>query len=201
MPTGYTSVFQDGKSVTRNEFIMRCARAFGALVSMRDDGLDAEIPDSFEPSPYAKENLDRAKSQLEHYQTISEDAAKEKVEREYQQEVARYEDAIKRENALRIQYQLTLVEVEHWNPPTEEHEELKRFCIKQLTDSINHDCNYYINAKKPERQEVDKWIKDKISYHLREVSYYENDWAEQVERTKKRNAWIKQLRDSLKDAE
>jgi len=37
MPTGYTADLNDGKQVTFQEFTMKCARAFGALIEMRDD--------------------------------------------------------------------------------------------------------------------------------------------------------------------
>ena len=51
MPIGYTSKLHDGDQPF-NEFIMSCARAFGALVTMRDDPNDAPIPE-FEVSEYS----------------------------------------------------------------------------------------------------------------------------------------------------
>lgn len=197
MPTGYTSVFQEGKEVTRNDFILRCARAFGALIAMRDEPLDSPLPEKFEPSTYAKESLERAKRQLEHFNTISDEDAEAEMNKEHQEDTTRHEEAVKRENELKIKYQLTLLEIEAWNPPTAEHEELKRFCIKQLTDSIEHDCNYFYYKQKPELQEVNSWIKEKIAFALREVAYFEKEWAEEVKRTEKRNEWLNQLRESL----
>ena len=34
MPTGYTIDLYEGKEVTFEEFVMKCARAFGALISV-----------------------------------------------------------------------------------------------------------------------------------------------------------------------
>lgn len=35
MPTGYTDAIKDG--ISFNQFILSCARAFGALITMRDE--------------------------------------------------------------------------------------------------------------------------------------------------------------------
>ena len=45
MPTGYTADIQDGKITTLREYALSCARAFGALIMMRDDPHDAPIAD------------------------------------------------------------------------------------------------------------------------------------------------------------
>ena len=56
MPTGYTATLME-KGQTFQEFIMGCARAFGALIEMRDSPNDAPIPDKFEPSDYHAKRL------------------------------------------------------------------------------------------------------------------------------------------------
>src|SRR5665213_2401224 len=57
MPTGYTSKLYEGKDQSFNEFVMRCARAFGALITMRDDPSDAPIPDEFTADSYYSERI------------------------------------------------------------------------------------------------------------------------------------------------
>src|SRR5687768_6886698 len=49
MPTGYTHPVVDGKITEFNDFALSCARAFGALITMRDDAMDAPIPEEFKP--------------------------------------------------------------------------------------------------------------------------------------------------------
>lgn len=44
MPTGYTNRIQNGEITEFKDFALACARAFGALISMRDDALDAPMP-------------------------------------------------------------------------------------------------------------------------------------------------------------
>lgn len=37
MPSCYTSDIADGKDVSFNDFVLKCARAFGACIEQRDD--------------------------------------------------------------------------------------------------------------------------------------------------------------------
>ena len=55
MPTGYTAYVQEG--ATFEEFVWRCARNFGALVTMRDEPTDVPVPDAFTPSKYHLEQI------------------------------------------------------------------------------------------------------------------------------------------------
>ena len=60
MPTGYTAYVQDGVITEFADFAMKCARAFGALIDMRDESLDAEIRVQREPNTeyFDKELMD-----------------------------------------------------------------------------------------------------------------------------------------------
>lgn len=62
MPTGYTAAIADGISFTN--YAMGCARAFGALIEMRDEPSDAPIPEEFKPSTYHLEELQKAQKKL-----------------------------------------------------------------------------------------------------------------------------------------
>jgi hypothetical protein len=73
MPTGYTAAFED-RDVPFAEFIWCCARAMGALIHMREDGLDAEIRPP-QPDSWHQEALVKAKEELKKYQKMSEKEA------------------------------------------------------------------------------------------------------------------------------
>jgi hypothetical protein len=60
MPTGYTAKLYDGDQKFQ-DFAMECARAFGALIEMRDEPMNAKIPETFEPSEHHVNGLERAK--------------------------------------------------------------------------------------------------------------------------------------------
>lgn len=50
MPTGYTYPVCEGKITEFPDFALSCARAFGALISMREEPMDAPLPDEIAAS-------------------------------------------------------------------------------------------------------------------------------------------------------
>ena len=58
MPTGYTYPVADGTITEFSKFALNCSRAFGVLMHMRDEPIDAPIPDKIEPTSYYKNQLD-----------------------------------------------------------------------------------------------------------------------------------------------
>lgn len=197
MPTGYTSKIYEGKEQTGKEFLMTCARAFGATIEMRDMGLDAEIPEEFQPSTYHQEQINIARENLLKYTEMTIEEASELAEMEYNQKLIDNKKYNDKKFALRDRYQNTLGEVLNWEPPTSEHEGLKKFAIEQLQESIKWDCTIYPreNYKKETPQE---YIERKIGESLKDIEYYQKKWEEEVKRTNACNLWIKQLRESLK---
>jgi hypothetical protein len=61
--TGYVHHMVE-KNQTFPQFAMSCARAFGALIEMRDEGMDAKIPDEIKPEPYHKKAAAEARKEL-----------------------------------------------------------------------------------------------------------------------------------------
>jgi hypothetical protein len=49
MPTGYTDCVRSGEVTEFADFAMKCARAFGACIEMRDEPSGTPIPEAFEP--------------------------------------------------------------------------------------------------------------------------------------------------------
>ena len=74
MPTGYTAAIADG--VTFEQFALNCARAFGALIDMRDEPSDAPIPERFEPSNYHEKKIAEINDELVRLKEMSQDEAK-----------------------------------------------------------------------------------------------------------------------------
>jgi hypothetical protein len=72
--TGYVHHMVE-KNQTFPQFAMSCARAFGALVEMRDEGMDAKIPDEIKPEPYHKKAAAEARKELVAFEAMTEDAS------------------------------------------------------------------------------------------------------------------------------
>jgi len=196
MPTGYTAVIGDG--ISFEDFVMRCARAFGACITMRDDPTDKEISE-FKPSPCYKESLDKAKRDLSKVKNTTLEEAEKRAQQKYEKETKDKEEGIQKNIELRSKYQTMLVKVRGWEPPSPDHQELKDFMIKQITNSIEFDCSneYWLNQKL-KLLTGQEWKEQKINRLFKDIIYYNSEWEKEKERVAGRNAWIKALRESLK---
>lgn len=195
MPSGYTHEIYEGKEVSAKEFILKCARAFGATVTMRDEPLDKEIPE-FEPSDYHLRAIEKAKQQLDTYKNMTIDEAEKELDESYAADVKRYYERIKEKTELQERYTKVLSEVGKWIPPTEDHQALKEYAIDQLQQSIDFDCKTtYINF--PKKQSASEWLEEASERCENDIRYHEKEWKEELKRTKERNLWVKQLKESL----
>jgi hypothetical protein len=194
MPTGYTAPIADG--MTFEQYALGCARAFGALVNMRDEPSDAPIPERLEPDTYYQKSLEASQLELDRVMSLTAAEIVVEAEKSY---VSAYESWAKRRSdraALREKYQAILDRVRAYVAPTPDHVGYKEFMEKQLVDSIAWDCSDS-HDDEPQRVAPAKWIADRLEELRREVARREQSAREEVERTHKRNEWIKALRDSL----
>lgn len=193
MSTVYTAEIE--KNISFNDFIMGCARAFGALITMRDDPPSAKIPDQFEPSPYHSKRLSEARVELKKLQHMSLAEASAIAIKEFNTTVASHNITIAEENKLREKYSSMLSKVEQWTPPTQDHTELKSFMRKQIQESIEFDCHSTHHS--PKLKTGAKWLKENIAKTLKDINYHETEFQKDTEIAKSRTLWIKQLRESL----
>lgn len=77
MPTGYTCYIEDGDIKTGKDFLMLCTRAFGIALDVRDEPLSVPTPTKFYPSQYSTERLNKAKKNVEYWERITLDEARE----------------------------------------------------------------------------------------------------------------------------
>lgn len=192
MASGYTAAIKNG--ITFKEYALTCARAFGALVEMRDDPNDAPIPDEVLPSTHYRDGLAEAEvsrlSALTPEQVKAEAAKakatfmKERAKRNAEQE------------ALKAKYEAMLAEVRAWTPPTADHKELQQFMATQITESIDWDCR---PSKAPDLSgyEPAAWYADALSSARRTVDYHREAWEKEQQRAAERTAWIRALKASL----
>lgn len=197
MATGYTSKIKDG--ISFKEFLLNCAKAFGACITMRDDPMDAPIPDEFQISDYHIKRLAEIQSEFESINLITIDEAVIKAKEEYEQKKKYNEQQIKESNELRLKYNDILIKVKNWRPPTSDHFELKNFMIQQITSSIDFDCGTTYYEKPIELLTGEQWLSNKKQSLLNDIEYHTKEHQKEIDRVMQRNQWIKQLRDSIKE--
>lgn len=194
MPTGYTAAVKDG--ITFEQFVWSCARAFGALVLMRDDPAGAPIPERFEPSDWNAKKLAGARDRLATLEVMSDADAAANARTDYEQAVERHRERLAEIQALSDKYHAMLARVVQWTPPTPEHQGLKDFMAEQLRQSIDFDCSTkYLTA--PLLLPGAAWREAQIAQARKDIEYHAKEHAEEVERTESRNAWLRDLRESV----
>ena len=196
MPTGYTADVQSGKIETLQDYAFGCARAFGALVMMREDPKDAPIPESLKPEiDYHERGAAKAEAILAEELTI-EDGERMALEK--------YENALSSfakstiDNQVRLdRYNAMLVKVRDWEAPTKDHQGLRSFMIEQLESSINWDIH---EPEVPTKMTGAELVEIRIQSANRDIEYHTEHIAEEIKRTEDRNLWLSNLRMSLEDS-
>lgn len=195
MPTGYTKEIYEGKEISAKDFIMRCARAFGACIEMRDESLNKKIPEQFETNDFYLQQIEATKRELEYYENMSIEQAQEFCDQEYEKEVQADKEYKNEKEQLEKRYKKILDEVTLWKPPSLDHDNLKQFCINQLKISIKFDCCYY--PKEIEKKDPHIWLRDKITRCYKDLQYYSGKYKKEIEKVNNNNLWVKQLIESF----
>lgn len=197
MPTGYTAGVVDGKIDSFAEFAMQCARAFGALVTMRDEPFDAEIPNEFKPNPYCQERLDKSRENVHRLVLMSIDEIARESQADYESRLASRENSMKIQQLQNERIEKMLSFVKAWEPPSADHIEMKKFMIQQLEVS-KHDLSFFDRCDKIEKETPAEWHKRKLKEAQKDIDYYTEKLKEEKQRCAERTLWVKQLRESLK---
>lgn len=196
MPTGYTAELAE-KEIPFREFALRCARAFGALVTMRDDSWDAPIPEEFKPSEYHSKALAQARGRQIELLAMTLDRAAILSAKDYDEAEARRKKAIGEREAQRGRYEAMLAKVRAWTPPSAEHIELRAFMEQQLTESLRFDCSRTYLDEPTKRLSAEAWLTDRLEQASRDIEYHVKELAAEEERAASRTRWVRQLRESL----
>lgn len=196
MPTGFTYNVGDGTLTDFRDFAMQCARAFGALITMRDEPASAEIPEKFDPSDHHVKALDEAQARLAALHAMTIDQRQAAADKAHADAVKSWDDYEARKAVTRQRYVLMRAAVDDWKPPTNDHVELKNFMRQQLTDSIDHDCGPAYSPR-PLPVKRDEWFAAAVEKAEHDVNYHMREHSKEIERAASRTAWVAALRKSL----
>ena len=196
MPTGYTHGVQNGSITEFSDFAIRCARAMGALIMMRDEPTGAPIPDKFElNTEYHDKGLKAVKAQLQELDDLTDAEANSRARATHKKNVEEFHRRAAARETERIRYKTMLEKVEGWVAPTTDHYGLKKFMIEQLTESIDWDCS--TDYQHPEALTGKELVKQLRETYKTAIDTHTNGRNEEIERIGARQLWIDQLRESL----
>lgn len=194
MPTGYTHAVCDGKITEFPEFAMTCARAFGALITMREEPASAEIPEEIVPdTKYYDERLAEDMKRMGEVQAMSMQDANTTALEEHRSALASRAKYLADKDAEAARLNAMIAKVRAWEPPTPDHVEMKKFMIDQLTISLPG--NYAPEI--PALLDGAAWRQKEIDRLADSVVRYKKEIAKEIERASGRTAWVKALRTSL----
>ena len=196
MPTGYTATLME-KGQTFQEFIMGCARAFGALIEMRDSPNDAPIPDKFEPSDYHAKKIIESSETLVKLKAMT-DAEKESFGQvEKAADIQHIEQWLEKNSAQNKRLEDMTAQVQAWNPPTADHRGLKDFMLQQISISKNGVDYIQSSLAEATAKPATAYYVAAVSDAARSIKYHTEENANEIERVAGRSEWVQQLRASI----
>lgn len=200
MPTWITQIVADGKMTSGKEFLLRCARQFGALIHMRDDDSDAVITLPQPNTAHYDSQIVRSLEKLHNLKNMTFAEAAVAIEQEYQKELQRYKETLDRKAEIKNHYIDMMDKIQEWEPPTSEHVNLKDFAMKQLNESVDWDCDTKYDYE-PVRMDPEEWLKARIEAAEHDFEWNTQQRQDEIDRVTDRNKWLTALIDSLKELE
>jgi hypothetical protein len=205
VPTGYTAYIEDGDITTGKDFLKLCTRAMGIAMDIRDENLSVPTPTHFEPDNYYKEQYEKALDEFIKNQNMTFEEAALQMKKSHVERVTDYRKLAEKMTERNKKYQKVRDEVESWVPPTDEHKGLKKFALEQIDMCMDkpktiEDC---IEASKEEFEINDEAVREYMKYQLdlykQDVDRAYERYQAELERTKEKNEWMKQLIQSLEN--
>lgn len=195
MPTGYTAkLMEQGEDFST--FTLRCARAFGACVMMRDDDIDAPIPEKFEPSDYSVKALAQAERNLKRLSKMTPAQQQAYGIRAKRKDVANHKKRAENNRAENARLDAMTKQVGAWEPDPA-LAEMKRFMLEQLRISRN-DCGYWDElTARSEAKPTIEYYTDALAEAASDIKYHREEIKKENERVDARNDWLRKLRASL----
>ena len=189
MPTGYTAALYDAPQSLR-DFILGCSRAMMPLISLRDEPPDTPVPDGFVLSPRYAEEVAAAELALDAAKAMPPSAAKKGASDSFFRAMESWRIGEDARVARLGRFEAMLAAVEAWEPPTEDHEPLKRYMVDQLTEELRYLAD---PAPTPRLATAADFRRNKIDSAQRDLDYARQELDRATERVAFNDAWVKAL--------
>lgn len=198
MPTGYTAGVGNGEIISFKEYATDCAKAFGALIHLREDpkgNPHTPIP----KSTYYPEQLSASQKELEFFTNASMEDKLARFEKYKSSQLAYYYKQKEEAQLILKRYQNMLVKAKMFNPPTDQHKEYAKFIVSQLEKSIEFDCSYtddnYYDKQILQYEDMtfEEWQKECIKKEERNIAYYNQKIQEEEASINSKTNWLNDL--------
>jgi len=196
MPTGYTAELIE-KRMEFNDFVLTCARAFGACIELRDEKLapaPRKIPSN---GNYHEEQLEKAIKELEDIDKLHMNSKLDKAKAKQKTNIEYLKKALLEGMETNKRLKDMEDKVIAWIPPTNDHAELKEFMLDQIKISYAN-VEYYEKELKTENDLPLSKIVSAIRDSLKWSVDYHGEYADKDKNLNKdRSEWLDKLYVSL----
>jgi len=189
MPTGYTEIIEDNPDTTLRDYVLRCARAMGACIMQRDDPADV-LPKMEKISTWHLDAMHKAQHDLIELESMGAKAIRALYESERQSNDKDNAEFLEKHERINDRYAKMRAKVVAWEPPTKNHEGLKRFMLEQIDICYWPDEKPYQCTIEPTPEE---WHKARIERAKRDIDYHSQHWEDEQKRYKERAEWVRAL--------
>lgn len=196
MSTGYTCKVETGEIKELKDYLLLCARGFGAMIHMRDDSLDKTIQ-PMEASDYHLKALNRAKEEYDKFLKTTDEDIQKIIDENYERNLKDKQEGLIKFDEQNKNYLSMLEKVKEWEIPTNEHKKLKEFAIEQLEMSIGSDSFREYYTQITQKDTVEGYKSWKLNDLLKDIERHSREYREECKRVSECNKWVTDLVNSL----
>lgn len=199
--TGYIHRLID-ENQTFAEFVLASARQMSILYSLRDQPMDAPLPEKLEPAGYWDNEVAERTQKLAELEALTTEQDQHAYGWRVKDEEIQWhlkEHAAQQKDLARVRE--TLAAVEAWEiPPDEDLDGLKRVMLEQLNECLRINGHGYHEKAARELGEATPlaFFERNLDYARRDVASAREYQQKELDRTARANQWLTALRESLK---
>lgn len=204
MPTGFTAFIENGTITTGKDFLLLCSRNFGLAAKIsRDKGLKAPIPTHFAPNNYYQKHYEEAVEKYKKFSQMTDTEFAKYVRTEHDACIDRTKQCLNEMIANDKAYQHIKQEVLKWEPPTDQHKNIKIFALNQIDMCMgtDQDYGYYMRIINKPFDDAPESVKEYKKTFLKslkdEMQQAESDLSRELEQVENYNIFMKQFLESL----
>jgi hypothetical protein len=164
---------------------------------MRDDPLDAPIPERFEPTEFYQRSLNEARAEVQRLEKLNASQRTAEGEGLKRDAIVRNQQWLAKDLVTNARLNQMIERVNEWTPPSGEHEELKTFMLQQLTTSIENTEHIERALAEAKSKAAGQFFADALTNARRRVMYSTEEQQKETQRVEGRNQWLAQLRASV----
>lgn len=199
--TGYTADIENGEYKGPKDFLKRCLRQFGVLISMRDEPLNAPIPKEIKVDSHYLNNLKEAEKIYKDMSNKPDSYWKKEYEKECAKAKKSLDDVIAKNAAETKTLENYATAIKNWDC-SDNCKPLKDFALDQLARTkpvrTDFDLEY---LKDLEKKGVEGYKKDQLDFYQRDIELAKEHLEEEKKDVAEKNKYLKYLKEFLDEIE